>query len=378
MKKNNGITKIKTSWDLSPLFKNDNDPNIGVERKKCEKAVSDFVKKWKENKDYLKSPKKLREALDEYELWARTLGPNPREVYYFYLKNLDNQLDGSIKAKKQKAEDIMAKIINDINFFILDIGKIEHKRQKIFLFSNELQKYRHLLEMIFRGAKYRLSENEEKIINLKSKTAYDNWENMLSAFLSKEERVCIGEDGKKKQRGIDELMVLTGNKKKKVRDEAARAINNIMEKNSDIAEWELNSVLQDHKVNDELRGRDRPDLDRHISDDIDSEIVDTLIETVSRRFSLSKRFYKMKADILGLKKLKYHERNLSIGNANKKYNISEAIQLNYRVLNNLDSQFGDIFKHFVEDGWIDFFSKKEPRLYAPALLPTPEIVGLTQ
>ncbi len=192
------ITSFKTSWDLSPLFKSDNDPNIEVERKKCEKVVDGFVKKWKENKRYLTDPKKLREALDDYELWMRNYGANSRESFHFFLRNSDNQLDGKVKAKMQKADDLMVELINKMNFFILDIGKIDLKNQNVFLKNKELQKYRHFLEMIFREAKYYLSEAQEKIDNLKSQTAYSNWKNMRSSFISKEQRNCIGEDGKRK------------------------------------------------------------------------------------------------------------------------------------------------------------------------------------
>ncbi|HRY59852.1 MAG TPA: M3 family oligoendopeptidase [Patescibacteria group bacterium] len=355
------ITSFKTSWDLSPLFKSDNDPNIEVERKKCEKVVDGFVKKWKENKRYLTDPKKLREALDDYELWMRNYGANSRESFYFFLRNSDNQLDGKVKAKMQKADDLMVELINKMNFFILDIGKIDLKNQNVFLKNKELQKYRHFLEMIFREAKYYLSEAQEKIDNLKSQTAYSNWKNMRSSFISKEQRNCIGEDGKKKIRGFEELLALVSSKSKKVRNEAAKNVNDILEKNSDVAEWEINSILQDLKVEDELRGRDRPDLARHISDDIESEVVDVLIETIERRFDISKRFYKLKAKLLGVKKLKYHERNVPIGELDKKYSISEAIELNYKVLNGLDKQFGSIFKDFVENGRIDFLPKKGKR-----------------
>jgi len=131
-------------------------------------------------------------------------------------------------------------------------------------------------------------------MNLKSSTSYTNWVRMTSTFLSKEER-----GGK----NFSELLGLMNDKNKKVRDSAAKSFNEILEKHVEVAEHELNSVLQNKKINDELRKYQRADESRHISDDIDSEVVDTVIKTVTNRFDVSKRYYELKAKLFGVPKL---------------------------------------------------------------------------
>ena len=101
---------------------------------------------------------------------------------------------------------------------------------------------------------------------------------MTSGFLSREERKVIAEDGRKNTKTFSEILSLMNSKDKKVRDSAAKAFNDILSKNVEIAEAEINSVLANKKIDDELRKVSRPDLTRHISDDIDTEIVDTLIK----------------------------------------------------------------------------------------------------
>ncbi|MDA1338444.1 MAG: M3 family metallopeptidase, partial [bacterium] len=126
-------------------------------------------------------------------------------------------------------------------------------------------------------------------------------------------------------------------------------------------ENEINSILQDKKINDELRGITRPDLPRHISDDIDSEVVDTLLKTVTANFDISKDFYKVKAKAMRVEKLEYHERNVEVGEIKGEFGYEKSVELVYKVLGNLDSKFGDIFKMFVENGQIDVFPKKGKR-----------------
>lgn len=350
--------RAKTEWDLEPLFKNDNDPGMKKERNKVTEETKKFVKKWKNNGSYLTDAKSLKQALDDYEKWNRLYGPGLKELYYFTYRNSQNQLDKPIKAKLNQANDFAQKISNEMEFFYLSLGKIKKEKQKEFLKKNELSDYRHFLEKIFAHAKYFLSEAEEKIINLKQTTAFDNWVMMTEAFLSKEERVILDEDGKKKNKNFNEISALLSSGKKKVRDGANKAFNEILSEHAELAEHEINSVLQDKKVNDELRGFERPDSARHMSDDVSTKMVDVLDEAVRARFDISARFYKLKAKLLGKKKLKYHERGVEYGKINKKYTYDEALNLVLKVFSGLDPEFGSILDDFIRNGQIDVYPRK--------------------
>jgi oligoendopeptidase F len=181
---------------------------------------------------------------------------------------------------------------------------------------------------------------------------------MTSGFLSKEERSIVAEDGIRKARSFSEIVGLMNDRHKPVRDAAAAAFNDILQKHVEVAEAELNSVLQNKKIDDELRGTSRPDQLRHLSDDIESDVVDTLIDSVSSRFAISSRYYALKAKVLKVKKLKYHERNVEYGEVAKKYPFRSAANLVSSVMNKLDPQFGRIFAGFIEHGQIDALPKK--------------------
>lgn len=346
------MNNTKTNWNLTPLFKSEIDPNITKKRKKAVDATNDFVKKWWNRTDYLQDPKVLKEALDDYEKWLMFYGVNYRENYYFNLRQAINQNDPKIKAKVNIAEEISLKLQNEIQFFELRIAKIDAKQQKEFLNHKLLTPYKHFLEKLFEQQKYLLTEPEEKIMNLKSSTSYTNWVRMTSSFLSKEVR---------NGNNFSELMGLMNNKNKKTRDSAAKSFNEILIKHSDVAENELNSVLQDKKINDELRAYTRADKSRHIADDIETEVVDTVINTVSKNFDLSKRYYRLKSKLFGVPRLAYHERNVEFGKIDKKYKFQESVKLISRVLVNLDIEFANIFKGFLSNGNIDVFPKKGKR-----------------
>ena len=346
------MNKMKITWDLSPLFRSDNDPNIAKKRKEVIRETSRFAKKWERRDDYLKDPKVLKAALDEYENWNRFYGTLAQENYYFDLRHATNQSDTKIKAKVNLAEELSQKLQNEIQFFELRVAKIEPKLQKKFLTYKPLSPYKHFLEKLFEAQKHLLSEPEEKIMNLKSTTSYTNWVRMTSTFLSKEVR-----DGK----NFSELLGLMNSKNKKVRDLAAKSFNEILEKHVEVAEHELNSVLQNKKINDELRKYKRADEARHLGDDIETKVVDTIVETVTNNLSLAKRYYELKAKLFGVPKLAYHERNVEYGKIDKKYQFQESVEIISKVLTNLDSEFLTIFNGFLNEGRVDVFPKNGKR-----------------
>ena len=320
-----------------------------------------FINKWKDRADYLESPQALKTALDELEILESTIGTTGSLSYYFGLKSALDQTNPDLLSRLNKVEEFAVKIANDMEFFSHKLAHVSIQTQKIFLESEALKDYRHMLKGVFDNAKYMLSEPEEKILNLKGSVSHGNWVHMTSSLLSKEEREVVDEDGETTLKNFSEITSLLNSKSKITRDSVAIAFNEIQAKWSDVAENEINSILQDKKINDELRGITRPDLPRHISDDIDSKVVDTLLKTVTANFDISKDFYKVKAKAMGVEKLEYHERNVEVGEINGEFGYEKSVELVYKVLNDLDSKFGDIFKMFVENGQIDVFPKKGKR-----------------
>ena len=346
-------TQVK--WDLKKLFDNDNDPEIGKKRKIVGQQSYNFINKWKDRKDYLTDPAVLREALGEYEEWGRYYGTDGDEGYYFWLRTQQDQNNPILKAKFNKIEEFSRKIENDIRFFRLRIARIPTKQQRKFLQYPGLKDYKHFLERIFAESRYLLSEPEEKILNLKTSTSYSNWVKMTSGFLVKEERKVISENGVRGEKNFSEILSLMDSRKKKVRDSAAGAFNDILQKHVEVAEAEVNSILSNKKIDDELRKVSRPDLTRHVHDDIDSGIVDALLQTVSCRFYIPSRYYGLKAKLMGVKKLKYHERNVEYGDFDKKYSCNDSLKLIYKVFGDLDKEFADILTGYIERGQFDVY-----------------------
>lgn len=347
--------KITYNWALEELFKftDINDPAIEENLEIVKQKHQAFVSKWEPRTDYLENASVLREALDEYEALNADQGSYGNSWYYVWAKSQLDMENKEVTGKLAHLEEAGTKIANDMQFFMHRISKLDSAKQNEFLNSSELSIYKHFLETNFNTAKYLLSEPEEKVLNLLSPTAFSNWTKMTKEFLFREVVTTLDEDGEMKEKSLSEVINLLSSTNKKVRDMAAEHLNAIMAKYKDVAEKEINSILKTKKVEDELRGLSRPDLARALADDLDIEVIDSLLEAVHERNDLSSRFYKLKAALLGLEKLEYHERNVPVSEVEKEYSYPASVELVENTMANLDPEFASIFKSFVENGQID-------------------------
>jgi len=352
------LNTSKQTWDLDKFYKSETDPKIKKDMEVVKKINYQFINKWKDRKDYLKDPKALKQALEESEIIDEKYGVDGNFGYYFSLKSALNQIDPKLKARENKIEEYSTKIVNDGQFFGINLSKIPLKDQKVLLNSPELSKYRFYLQRIFEFGKHTLSDKEERILNLKSPLCHSNWSRMLNSLLNKQEDLVLDEKGKKTRKNFNEILGLTSDQNKKVRDTSAKSINKIFSSLIDVAENEINSILQNKKINDELRGYIRPDSSRHLSDNIETEVVNTLVKEVTADFNTAKKFYELKAKLFKVKKLAYHERNLEYGKIVKKYPYERAVNLVAETFKSLDLDFFKIFKTFVEGGQVDVLPKK--------------------
>lgn len=352
------MSSYPTTWNLTPFYQSDNDPKIEQDKKRVLDQSYQFIKKWQDRSDYLAKPSVLKEALDDYNRWLTTDAQGGPVFDYFHLRTAQEQNNPTIKAKLNQVIEVMQKIDVDLQFFLLRLSRISPETQTQMLTAPELKTYHYFLKKLFEQAKHLLSEPEERILTLKQMTSYVNWTRTTLDLLSKEEGEVLGEDGTKTVQPFSVISQLMNSQQKSVRDQAALIFNQLLHKHTDLAEIEINAVMADKKINDQLRGYSRPDQARHLSEDWPDEMVDTLVETVAKRFDQGQRYYGLKAKLFGVSQLEYHERNVPFGSLDKTYPFEEAVSLVQSVFATLDPEFTNILNSFLTNGQIDVFPAK--------------------
>ncbi len=356
-------TKLPTTWDLSDLGTSYDDPAFAKERKLHERAIKKFARKWKKNQSYLTNLKKLKEALDDWNTLAEL--PEKEGTFLFLQRQVDSQNTQLMAAEKQYI-DWAQKLANEIRFFELSLGKIEKKIQKKILADKNFAEYKNYLKGIFETAQYQLSEAEERILSLKSGVASGNWASMVSEIFAQEKAEVLVKKGPKRvkeTRTFHEIIANLQSDCKRVRKSSAKAMVDIFRRNGFVVEKEFNAILENKKINDVLRGFKRPDQARILSDDITPKILDTLVETVTDYFSISRDFYKLKAQLMGQEKLHYHERVAPTFKPKKGevYPYESAVRIVEEAFAELDNDFATIFQNMVQTGKVDVYPREGKR-----------------
>ena len=357
---------MNTEWNLKLLLTSEDSNTIQNIKEEVRTKWDEFTKKWGNNKNYLEDPIVLKQALDEYEALHANYGMDKGLSYYFELKDSLDQGNSNTKTQINKIDDFISKLSNQIQFFTHRISKVDEAKQHVLLNAAELQDYRHFLERLFQESKHLLTEDQEKIITLISKPATYNWRQMVEAFVANDEEEVLTEEGKLEKRPMSQIGPMIDTRNIEVRESAVNALYKIRERWSNVSENEINSLLEYKKNIDLLRNFERPDSGRHLADDIDTEVVDAMIESVVSKFSIIEEYFKFKAKLIKKDVLQAHEALLgieyldeSIDVSNiKKYSFEEAVELVSKVMGNLDSEFKQIFEDFFNEGRVDVYPQK--------------------
>lgn len=342
---------MKTTWNLSLLYKDLRDPQVERDQKDADKRVAAFARKYRANKRHLKSPAALAKTLLEYEKLIG-LPAGKAGAYAAFRKEL-NVEDKEAEALGAKIEERSTKRANHIIFFTLELGKIPKVLQKRFLAARELAPYRYWLSELFDHAKHDLSEQEEKILNLFGDVSYGRWLQATENILNKKTVFFGGKD-----LPLPEAEALVQTLPTEKRRKLYEGVRGVYESAGDIAEAEINAVYTSKKIEDELRGFPTPYEATIRGYQNDTESILALVEAVASGAPIAHRFYAVKAKLLGEKRLTYADRAARVGKASTKIPFAKAVTTVREVFGSLDASYADIFDRLLGNGQVDVFPKK--------------------
>ncbi|TKX33086.1 M3 family oligoendopeptidase [Campylobacter aviculae] len=343
-----------TQWDLSVLFKNENE----LENKMSECIEkSEFFKKTFENKLETLSANDFLNTLKEYENLNLSLSKIMTYVYLCFAKDTSK---GSFYAKYEqeckKAEENL--LFFELEFCMMD----EEKAKELITFC---QDYSFYLSNLLKNKAYNLSQKEERIMLYMSNTGASAFgrlfdESMSSLKISFEDQELSEE----------EILSKLYDHDRKIRKKAAKKFTKALNKNINLLTFILNMIKTELKNICTLRGYEDAETPRHLRNQISKQSVDALIKTTQQNFSLVERFYKKKKQILGYDTLKDYDRYAPIG---KEVNFSfeESKKIILEAFYDFSPIFGDIAKEAFEKGWIDVYpqDKKQGGAFSHSATP---------
>ena len=341
----------ETNWNLGLLYKNINDPKIEKDMQLVESECQKFAQKWR-GADFT-NMEKLLKSLQDYELFEEKISNSHPFVFYTLAREVDtgnSKLAGLIN----KAQERLVQAFNKALFYALEIGKLEKTVQEKIIQDSRFEKYRYMLERLFITAKHQLSESEEKILLLKRNVAYESWIEMTEKALGeltvtwKKEILPIT-----KASGLIQTLQKQSDRKK-LYDLIQEKIAGIQL----IAEAEINAVINNKKIDDNLRGFHSPQDATLIDYQNTNEELSALLQAVKKYEKLPEKLFTLKKKLLQLEKLGPYDMAIQLSATHKKYSFDEAVSIVRNAFEKVHPEYRIIFDSFLKNGQIDAYSRK--------------------
>jgi oligoendopeptidase F len=333
-----------TAWDLEPLV--DGEGAEGVEPRLSEalQRAQAFAERYAGKLEELDSPG-LREAMQElgaiHELVGRAGG-------YAALRFSTDTAEPANGALLQLAQERGTAIETTLLFFDLEWAALEDARAEELLCGDGLEPFAHHLRNIRRYREHLLSEPEEKILSEKSLTGAGAWTRLFEELTSAIE-VRLPEETV----ALDVALSRLALSDRETRRTAAEAVTEALAPGLRTRAFLFNTLLADKGIDDRLRHYPHWLAARNLANEASDESVQALIEAVRARNEIPRRWYRLKAKLLGLERLADYDRMASVTEDQASFPFSQARQIVLDCYSSFSPELGEVAGAFFSEQRID-------------------------
>jgi oligoendopeptidase F len=333
------------AWDLSDLYEAPGDPRIESELDEALAASRAFRERYRGKLGEL-SAAELSEAVAELE---RIKSASTRVETYARLRQAADSSDQARGALVQKVRERNTQIETELLFFDLEWGELDDDTAERLLADPALDRYAAVLRSERRYKPYQLSEPEETISAEKSLTGASAWSRFFNELLSD---LRVSHDGE--QLSLDEaLSRLSRLTDRGERGRVAEAVTETLRPGLRTRGYVLNTILNDHAIEDRLRGYESWIAARNLSNEIPDEAAQSLVDAIVARYDIPQRFYALKARLLGLPRLRDYDRFAPLQEVGGTIAWEDAQELVVDAFTGFSPLAGDIVGDFFRKDWID-------------------------
>ncbi|MEW5936281.1 MAG: M3 family oligoendopeptidase [Candidatus Thermoplasmatota archaeon] len=296
-------------WRLEDLFEGYDDPRLDAEMKGALADAQGFKARYKGRIIAGLSPEEMLGALQEYEdTYIRGYKPL---IYaeLLFASDTSRQEHGALLAR---AQEQFSELRKHLLFFELEWCALDDEKARRSIESDLLAHYRHYLEAERRFKPHKLSEPEEQMLEVMANTGKKAFVRLFDEVLNRTQYE-LRMEGKKKAVPLDAALALLYDPDRKKRRAAWKAVTKGMKENARSITYILNIIVQDHAMEDRLRKY--PDMmsERNLTNEVEDEVVETLLRVVNSKMDLVARYYALKRRLLRLRVLYDYDRYAPVG-----------------------------------------------------------------
>jgi oligoendopeptidase F len=346
---------MSVTWDLDPLYAGPGDPRIEAELQAARGAADAFAARFRGRVASLGATG-LAAALGEYEALdeqARRPG-----FYAHLLFAADTQSDVARRLVDRTREAAVG-LANALTFFELELKAIPDAAFDALAWDPALAGRRHWLDSVRRRRPYTLSEPEERVVNQKNLTGRGA---LVQLFDELSGALRFRVDGR--ELTGEQALSLLYEPDRALRERAYTAFLETYASHGIVWASVLNGLMQDHRIECEMRRVPDPVLPTHLDNEVRPETVGAMMDATERRYDLARRYFRLKARLLGLERLKNTDLHAPLEATAVRVPWDEARTLVLDAFAGVAPELGTLARDFFEQRWIDAEVRPGKRLGA--------------
>lgn len=336
------------NWDTTPLYPSPSAPELTRAFEDATAQVAAFRERYRGKVAGL-SAEPFLEALKEYEKLQEELAKP--QLYSHLLFAADSESDQH-KRLSQKSQEFGNAMGRELLFFDLEIIQMEEEPFRKLAQDSLLGNYRHFLMVLRKFKKHTLSEREESLLTQKSLTgvqAFCRLFDEVSASL----RYTLEMEGETREMTGEELLALLHHPSAELRERAFGTFLKKHEEHSILFSAVFNNVALDHSQEMELRSYDHPMEPTNLGNEIPNEVVESLMQVSEKNYPLAQEYFRLKARLLGIPRLKNTDVYAPISESDRKYSFDEARAMTVEAYRGFSEEFARLADSFFTGKRVD-------------------------
>ena len=357
------------AWQLSDLYPSTDSPELKQDLQKIIADADAFAARYQGKLGDIaerEGAEGLFNCLKAFEAIQDRLG----RIGAFAFLNYVTKVDDPARAKffgdiQEKLTNVGAKLL----FLGLEINRIEDALIQRLMHQAPLDHFRPWLEEVRKEKPYQLSDDLERLFHEKGVTGRAGWSRLFSETMA---GLRFEIDGQPLP--LEPALNYMLHPDETKRRAAAEALTGQFRANLPLFTLITNTLSKDLEISNRWRGFADVAGSRHLSNNVEPEVVDALVEAAREHYPrISHRYYAMKARWLGKERLEFWDRNAPIfDEPEREISWDDAREMVLSAYGRFSPQMADIVRDFFEKNWIDAPVRpgKSPGAFAHPTVPS--------
>jgi oligoendopeptidase F len=337
------LTASDVAWDLSPLLADASDASALVDQAE---EIAGELTTYRGRIATLDAPQLATFMARLADLHDRLGRAHSVTSLAFATDTADPARGAAMQAVNERASALWATLV----FVDVEWAEAHDDHVAVVLADPSLAPYRHHLEQLRCYRPHLLTEGQETVLAETSVAAAAAW---VRLFEEQTAAIEVTVHADSPPVALMSALARLAHPDREVRATTAAAVTAGLAPGLRTRAYIYNTLLLDKSVSDRLRHYPTWVSSRNLANEASDASVQALVSAVTARYDLAQRWYRAKAQVLGVDRLADFDRMASVGASEQQIGWAQATGIVRDAYGSFSGELADIVGKFIDDGWID-------------------------